>query len=166
MSFFGTHSHPDTEACLFLGIDISAFRRSSIQRATIDAYLGTHYRMWDDTPFVLRIGQRSAELAALYVKYSVSSAAVLTAWNPYSELRSDAENEIAQTAMIAEIDRLALHHQPGHGAADPAGKWPPEPSQLVFGIDLATAESLGRQFRQNGIVWVATDAVPALVLLR
>jgi hypothetical protein len=36
----------------------------------------------------------------------------------------------------------------------------------VLGIDLETAATLGRRFRQNGIVWVSANAVPILVLLR
>jgi hypothetical protein len=93
------------------------------------------------------------------------SSAVLTAWNPHSEHRSDAENEIAQAELISEIDRLALRHRPGHGT-DPSGKWPPEPSRLVLGLDSETAGSLGRQFGQNGVVWVAHNAIPELLLLR
>jgi hypothetical protein len=38
--------------------------------------------------------------------------------------------------------------------------------RLVLGVDLNSAASLGRQFRQNGIVWVSANAVPTLVLLR
>jgi hypothetical protein len=90
---------------------------------------------------------------------------VLTAWNPYSEPQPDAENETAQRELISAIDSLSLRHEPGPGA-DPTGKWPPEPSRLVLGIDLETAATLGRRFRQNGIVWVSANAVPILVLLR
>jgi len=90
---------------------------------------------------------------------------VLTAWNPYGERRSDAENEATQDELIAKINKWTLLHEPGHGA-DPTGEWPPEPSQLVLGLDLQSAESLGREFRQNGFVWVAASAVPTLVLLR
>jgi hypothetical protein len=150
---------------MFSGINILDFRGSSIPRQTIEAYLATDYSIWGSRRLILRVGQRNHELAALYQKYAVSTAAVLTAWNPYSEARSDAENETAQRDLISEIDRLSLRHEPGHGA-DTTGKWPPEPSRLVLGIDLETAATLGRRFRQNGIVWVSANAVPILVLLR
>jgi Protein of unknown function (DUF3293) len=82
---------------------------------------------------------------------------------------SDAEKSRATEKLRAhaeardrtKIELINVAHE-----ADPTGKWPPEPSRLVLGIDLDTAGSLGRQFRQNGIVWVSANAVPTLVLLR
>jgi hypothetical protein len=156
---------PDERGIMYSGISISGFSGSSIPRQTIEAYLATDYSIWGSRRLILRIGQRNDDLAALYQKYAVSSAAVLTAWNPYSERRSDAENQNAQVELISEIDRLGLCQEPGHGA-DPSGKWPPEPSRLVLGIGLETAQSLGRKFMQNGFVWMDTDGVPMLVLLR
>ena len=150
---------------MFSGIDISAFGGSQIAPATIEAYLATEYRAWGDWPLVLRIGQESHPLASLYRQEDAKGAAMLTAWNPFSEPREVAENDAAQLRLIGELDRLGFAHQPGNGA-DPTGQWPPEDSRLVLGISLEIAASLGRQFRQNGIVWVAADAVPLLVLLR
>lgn len=147
------------------GIDISAFGPSRIARETIEAYLATDYRIWGAWPLVLRIGRRSAELAALFDAQNATSAAVVTAWNPFSEPRPDTENEAAHARLIFDIEQLSLSHQPGHGA-DPTGNWPPEPSRLVLGIDLPSAGSLGRKYRQNGIVWADADAVPTLVLIR
>jgi hypothetical protein len=150
---------------MFSGTNVLDFRGSSIPRETIEVYLATDYSICGGWRLLLRVGQRNQDLAALYQKYSVSTAAVLTAWNPYSEPRSDAENETAQRELISAIDSLSLRHEPGHGA-DPTGKWPPEPSRPVRGVDLETAATLGRRFRQNGIVWVSVNAVPILVLLR
>lgn len=146
------------------GIGISDFDRSRIPRETIEAYLATDYRIWGDWPLLLRVGQHSAELAALFEAQRVASAAVVTAWNPYSELRPDAENQSAQARLVSDIEQLSLRHQPGHGA-DPTGSWPPEPSRFVLGIDLTSAGLLGRKYGQNGIVWAGADAVPNLVLL-
>lgn len=153
------------EGFVFSGTSIAAFGRSRIPRSTIEAYLATEYRIQGDWPLALRIGQANERLADLYRRHSVGSASVLTAWNPFSEPKSDVENHCAQGQMITEFDRLGLRHQPGHGA-DPTGKWPPEDSRLVLGADLGTARLLGRQFRQNGFVWAAADATPTLILLR
>ena len=150
---------------MFSGIIISSFYRSRISHATIAAYLATEYRIQGDWPLVLRIGQPNEQLASLYGVHAVRCAAILTAWNPYSEPKPDAENHAAQARLIAELDRLGLQHQPGHGA-DPTGQWPPEDSRLVFGLDFATATSLGVRFGQNGYVWAAADAEPTLVLLQ
>ena len=89
---------------------------------------------------------------------------MLTAWNPRSELRPTAENEIAQAELISAIERLALRHLPGLGS-DPTGSWPAEDSCLVLGLDLEDAKRLARQFGQNGLVWVGPDAVPTVVLV-
>ena len=150
---------------MVLGIDIAAFRGSKVPRETIQAYLDTDFHICSVPEVILRIGQRSDEVIKLYEKYSVLTAAILTAWNPHSELHSAAENEIAQASLTSQIELLGLRHQPASGA-DPTGRWPPEPSRFVLGIDLKTAQSMGRKFRQNGIVSVAADGVPMLVMLR
>jgi Protein of unknown function (DUF3293) len=150
---------------LLSGTEISAFGGSQIGRSTIEAYLSTEYRIWGERPLALRIGQRNADLAELYKRFVAESAGVITAWNPYSEQKSNEENLAAQAHLIVELDRRHLQHLPGHGA-DPTGNWPAEDSRLVLGIDLETATSLGEQFQQNGIVWATSDAVPKLILLR
>ncbi len=149
---------------MFCGTDVSAFGGSQIPRLTIEAYLATEYRIWGHWPLVLKIGQASTTLADLYRTHDAIGAAVITAWNPYSQPRPDAENEVSHARLLSELDRLGFPHQPGHGA-DPTGQWPPEPSRLVVGVDLTTAALLGRQFKQNGIVWADADATPILVLL-
>jgi hypothetical protein len=63
---------------MFSGISILDFRGSSIPRETIEAYLATDYSIWGTRRLLLRIGQRNQDLAALYQKYAVSTAAVLT----------------------------------------------------------------------------------------
>ena len=155
---------PFVEGFLLSGIEISAFGGSRIERSTIKAYLATEYRVWGELPLVLRIGQRNLDLGMLYNRLVTETSAVITAWNPYSEPKSNDENLAAQERLIAELDRRGLRHLPGHGA-DPTGKWPPEDSRLVLGIDLETATSLGEKFQQNGFVWTASDAVPTLILL-
>jgi hypothetical protein len=153
------------EGFMISGIDIAAFSQSRIPRATIEAYLATDYRIWGDWPLVLHIGRRSVELGSLFEAQKVTRAAVVTAWNPFSEPRPIVENQTAQARLIADVEQLALRHQPGHGA-DPTGVWPPEPSRLVLGIDLTSAGSIGRKYGQNGFVWAGADAIPTLVLLR
>ena len=149
----------------FSGTQPAAFGGSTIPPSAIEAYLTTEYRIWGEWPMVLRIGRPNARLATLYRTHSVETAAVLTAWNPYSETKPDAENHAAEARLISDLDRLGLRHQPGRGA-DPTGQWPPEDSRLVVGLDLATAARLGQRFGQNGFVWAAADREPMLILLR
>lgn len=153
------------EGFLFSGTRSSDFGNSAVPYATTEAYLATEYRIGGEWPLVLQIGQPNARLAALYLAQSAETAAVLTAWNPYSEAKPDAENHAAQARLIFSLNQLGLRHQPGHGA-DPTGKWHPEDSRLILGLDLATAASLGKKFGQNGFVWASADATPTLILLR
>lgn len=150
---------------MFLGTHLTAFEGSVIPRATIEAYLATEYRVGGNLRFTLLIGQRHHGLDALLAGQKAGSAAVLTAWNPYSKPCTNADNERAQGKLVEELGCRGLDHFSGHGA-DPTGKWPAEDSRLVLGIDLAVAAELGSRFRQNGIVWAAGDALPMLVLLR
>jgi hypothetical protein len=141
------------------------FSESSIPAATIDAYLATDYRVMATEPFVLNIGRASPELAQLFKLNRTDSAAFITAWNPFGELTSDSENHAAQQELLAEIKGLGLPYLDGDGQ-DPSGRWPGEPSFLVFGISLEVAKKLAGQFRQNGFVYAGSDATPRLILLR
>jgi hypothetical protein len=48
----------------------------------------------------------------------------------------------------------------------PINSWEGEESFLVLGISLAKASEVGRKYDQNAIVWIDTDAIPQLILLR
>jgi hypothetical protein len=150
---------------VFSGTDLSSFDGSKISRAMITAYLSTNFRVFVQRPFTLQIGRRNAILEEFLRIRAASSCAVITAWNPYSELASDVVNETAQAELEAALDLLSLDHVDADGS-DPTNEWPAEPSRLVLGLDLKTAVSLGRRFAQNGIVWVQLDDVPTLILLR
>jgi hypothetical protein len=124
---------------------------SEIPAELVQAYLATDYRVLDEAPFSLRIGQYSRELLELYGRLRVDTAQFLTAWNPLSQLLSDTENELAQGRLVAEVERHGLAHLPGKGV-DLAGEWPGEPSLLILGINSEAADALGRAFRQYAFV--------------
>lgn len=115
---------------------------------------------------VLRVGQHSPELAALYREHGAASMGFITACNPLGEVVSDAANADAMAALLAEVTALGLVVLPGVGRdGDPASSWPGEPSLAVLGIGRQQAAELGRRHRQNAIIWAGADAVPALDLL-
>ena len=115
--------------------------------------------------FTLSVGQRSAELHALYVELGLTCAGYLTAWNPFSKEASELENENAQRQLLRQ---LSLEGFPALNALgiDPSGDWPGEESVFVPGLSLDRAKLLGSEFGQNAIVWAGPDAVPQLVVLR
>lgn len=129
------------------------------------AYRNTRYWVFaDPDKFCLTIGIPSHEIQSLFDRFNVSTATFITAYNPFSEAASEDENEQAQVALKADLNRLAeaILHGEGVGAD---GSWPPEPSFLALGLLRHDAEALGRKYKQNAIVWISDGCVPELVML-
>ena len=57
---------------------------SSVKEKLRKVYEATNYNVLGITSFTLRIGVESADIANLYRNYDVSTAAFLTACNPFS----------------------------------------------------------------------------------
>ena len=131
----------------------------------IRAYEATEYRVLEPVPFTLKVGQRSRELERLYERTGTRTAAVITAWNPCSEERSDAENHTAHENLAGDLKLIGLQHLPALGA-DPKDKWKGEESFLVLDAPRETAERLGRKYGLNCIVWAEANAAPVLLFLR
>ncbi|HEY2889324.1 MAG TPA: DUF3293 domain-containing protein [Dongiaceae bacterium] len=138
---------------------------SAIPASLISAYKATDYRVLEPVAFTMKIGRRSHELEDLYRRTGARTATVITAWNPRSEKKTDAENAAAQASLIADLEAAGLAHLPALGA-DPKGEWKGEVSLLVLDATKEAVEALGRNYGQNCIVWVEADAVPVLLFLR
>ena len=67
--------------------------------------------------------------------------------------------------LIADLTEQGYECIEGEGV-DPNGEWPGEISVLVLDIDRASAECLGSRYDQNAVVWIDTDAIPRLLVLR
>ena len=130
----------------------------------IAAYHATNYRVDEPgKPFVLSIDTPSSTLSDLHRRYGVSTSAFITAWNPFSQPRSDAENALADALLVAAVAEADFVAVPGFGE-DPSGKWPGERSLLVLGIDKSAAVDLARGFKQHAFLFAEADAIPRLVL--
>lgn len=121
--------------------------------------------MLDGVAFTLRVGQHSASLLAEQRRRQVECSAFITAWNPFSQSLSAAENASRQTELARELARQGLSFLKGVGQ-HPSNDWPGEDSLLVFGLSRDAARALGTRLEQNAIVWSGSDAVPELILLR
>ena len=129
------------------------------------AYRAAHYKVTGTaTPFGLRVGQPSAELAALHRANGVNCSAFITAWNPRSVATSGNLNRASPQRLESQLTAMGLAFLAGIGE-DPAGVWPGEPSVLVLGIPRSEAERIGRTFGQLAIVWSGEPAIPELVVL-
>lgn len=135
-------------------------RVTRVPAATIAAYRATIYEIGS---IQLRIGERSDAVSSRLRDENVTSAAIVTAYNPESVSLCEAENRAAHENLLnATVGYVTLPTR----AIDPTGAWPPEPGLLVLGISDEEAMALGRAFRQNAIVWIAPDEAPKLLLLR
>ena len=136
------------------------------ENALLAAYRAAHYQVTGTpAPFVLRIGQRSPELAAVQLAHHVDCSAFVTAWNPDSVAQPEAVNRAAQQRLETQLSAMGLTLLAGFGG-DPSGQWPGEPSVLALGLSRSEAERVGRVFGQRAIVWSGETAVPELVVLR
>lgn len=129
------------------------------------AYRNTRYVVHAQPAFALTVGEVSPALRQWMQMHACDSAVFMTACNPYSQARDDAENMRRQSDLERAIRRRGLVCVPGTGQPQ-AGHWKPEPSCLVGGLTLEEAQMLARQFEQNAVVWCGPDAVAQLLLLR
>ena len=145
------------------------FPDTALSHELIQAFLETHYRVHQDgpdaPPLTLRVGQASADLAALHRTHSVDSSAFLTAYNPFAKKVDEDSNLKRQEELKQELSSRSLIFLPGEGQ-HPANGWPAEPSVLVLGLSLEAAKVMGRKYEQAAIVWIGPTAVPELVLLQ
>jgi hypothetical protein len=112
----------------------------------------------------LKVGEVSHALATLMRVHKVQTAAIITAYSPYSEIQPSADNERMQAALVAELKVTAAVCFDAIGT-DPEDNWEPEASTLALGITLVEAECLADQFGQNAFIWINTaDAFVSLRL--
>jgi hypothetical protein len=140
--------------------------KSRISPEKIQAYRSTHYRIGlGPSSFVLKIGEKSAELADLFASSGTDCGIFITAFNPFGQKQGHAENEKAHVSLLEQLTSRTQEFIEGKGE-DPSGDWPAERSVLALGVEASGACDLGTMFSQDAVVWLGSDAVPRLLLLR
>lgn len=129
---------------------------------TLQAYHETEYCVLARPPFSLYVGEFCEALKSLYEVKSIKQCAYLTAFNPYSETMTDECNEERQSHLISKIKDEGFKYIQGIGR-HPSNGWPPEKSCLILGISLKAAVKLGKEYKQNAIIWCDHDAIPQLI---
>lgn len=132
-----------------------------------EAYVRARYGLTlaDGTEAPLPLGRPAPALARAMAETGARTAAFITAWNPGSVERPEAENQAAQDRLKAAIAAAGGHWLPAEGR-DPDGGWASEPSLIALGLDFATACALGDDFGQNAILFAGPDAILRLVFCR
>ena len=126
-----------------------------IDPVLIKAYRQAEYEVQANPQhYILRIGEVNHALVEQMKKEQVTTAAYLTAFNPYGQQIGLEENQRAQKQLLVDLDLLSIHYLQGQGR-DAAGVWPSEPSVLALGITLQDAEILADRYGQNAFVWIS-----------
>jgi len=141
-----------------LGADLT-----SIPSQTIRAYETTEYRVFSDLGLKMNIGKHNPNIPRY--QDDLLGVAFITAFNPLGEALSDEQNERLHESLCTSVRESDYQFKEGEGG-DPTGEWASEKSLYIEGIGLSAAIQIGNQYRQNAIVWVGTDQLPRLVLLR
>ena len=134
----------------------------TISKELWQAYLETDFKVFAENSFTMKVGQYSSELNSIIKKSKYSSAAFITAYNPYSQQLSDAENVARQEQLKIEIAKRGLTTIEGIGQ-HPSNQWPGEPSLLIIGLSKAAAATLASQLEQNAFVWSDETSIPQLI---
>ena len=147
---------------LLYGITTQMQKIKPIDPALWEAYEKTHFIVQSNPEFVLKIGQYSEELKRLFTSNSLSTAAFITAYNPFSQQLSEGENLERQVKLVKEIQSRGLNLLQGLGQ-DPDQKWEGEPSLLILDIAFEAAKKIARTYEQNAFVWCEEACTPQLV---
>lgn len=127
-----------------------------------EQYRSTCYRVFiNDQIFDLYIGQFNTDFQTYLRASNIDTWAIITAWNPYSKLKTDQENQFAQDQLMASL--IDFTYYQAVGIPDASQKWSPEESLFVLNISKAKAVALGQQFEQNALVFGQADSAPELV---
>jgi hypothetical protein len=129
----------------------------TISPALIKAYRDAVYLIQlGDQEITLQVNQASHQLVKLMEEWDVSTAAFLTAFNPYSQTLDAQENEARQKKMWADAQPMCPKIFPGLGC-DQCHQWPHELSMLALGIHLKDAQTLADRYEQNAFLWVSNE---------
>jgi hypothetical protein len=156
-----THS-----ACFRRGGQKLLTEPGEMQSGLVFAYRSTDYVAYTDSrAFLIRIGHHSLAIDGLLTKMKAKSGVFITAWNPFSKIRSAGANAYWDRQLKVYMSARGFAYFAGEGRGK-TGEWPPESSILAFGMSRAQAASMGRRFRQNAVVYVPLGRPAELVMLR
>ena len=137
----------------------------TISPELIRAYREAHYIVLGKGKEIrLQVGTVNLELERLMSNKNAHTASVLTAYNPYSEVKTKQDNELAQMQLRQRLEELGISTLEAVGR-DAKEQWEPEPSVLALDLTLKQAETLADEFGQNAFIWIPNkDALIELCL--
>jgi hypothetical protein len=141
------------------------YSESNIDHDTIQAYLQTHYRVFEPVAFTLCVEEPNLDLITAQHQRQVDCSAFVTACNPFSQLLDSATNLERQPSLARELNQRGLVYCDAVGQ-HPSNQWPAEASFLIYDLSLPEAKALGTQLEQNAITWSGAAGTSQLILLK
>lgn len=115
-----------------------------------------------DKKIKFRAGENSQKVNALLDEYQAAAFAFLTAYNPFSKVLPDKENEARQKKLIKILKAENFKYLEGYGTNE-TESWKREKSLFIFNISKQKALKLAREFEQNAILYGEKDKPISLV---
>jgi hypothetical protein len=132
----------------------------------LEAYRDTRYLfVADGVEHDVRVDRRNPAAEAWLTRRGTGGAGFITADNPRSHRRTEAENAAARAGLAAAVRGHGFDALPHTGAALD-GAWPAEQGLLVPGMPLDDLLELAESFGQNAVVWFAPGRPARLVPTR
>lgn len=129
----------------------------------IEAYKKTKYTA--ENGITLLIDAQSYELDKLLKTSGLKSAIYITAWNPFSKMKSSDQNNKMNKLLKSDLMMMVSEENIIDGfGEDPSGEWPGEKSFLALGILKEQGINLSEKYGQNAFVYHELDLKTELVL--
>ena len=123
-------------------------------------YLNTTYSVFiEDKQHDIKIG-KTLPPAIQELLNKESSAAILTAWNPRSQVLPVSENKTRNTKLNLKLKKYTVYEAVGKGN-DPS--WSAEESFFILGIKKKDVDRLAVDFEQNAYVWLESDQQASII---
>ena len=134
-----------------------------LDEALLKAYNETEYRLLLEPVIVLVPGQTSSAADDLLNSLGSSSGIVMTAYNPMSVTKTEAENDQAQSQLIQDINLQGFNYLPAEGVGMD-GLWPPEPSIFICGLNSTETNDLAVKYQQAAFVEIQIGSLAKVVI--
>lgn len=115
------------------------------------AYEATHFVVLTEPARSFVVGEAALTVAPWLASMGATRAVIITAWNPFSQPTSDADNAVRQDALCRAMLDAGARWLPAEGR-DPTGTWRPEPSFCVLDPSAEIVDTWLVMFEQNAVV--------------
>lgn len=133
----------------------------NLDERLIEAYKATDYLV-ERLDLCINIGVQNENLEEFLIDNQAYAYAIITAYNPYSKILTERENQENQTKLQTKLDEGGYLYLRAKGKPT-LSDWLPEPSFFIVDIKKFEVLALATSFRQNAIVYGTINSVPQLI---